>query len=136
MNPDIVRLILGVFLVGAVLIFLYLAYHRRRLRIKRLTMELLKSYFQGDLLADQLGQRTREIADHRFLRSAEFQSLATAAFQAAVGAKVAQRPSSKEAQQPSSKEDERRLLSLFAVLKKEFGLTDLYRIEAWRAGRE
>jgi hypothetical protein len=128
MNTDMVRVILAALFAGAVLILFYLAYQRRRLRTKRLMMELLKSYFQGELLADQLGQRSRQIANRRFTRGAEFQSLATTAFQAAIGAILAQ--------QPSSKEDERRLLSLFATLKKEFGLTDLYRVEAWRAGRE
>ena len=29
-----------------------------------------------------------------------------------------------------------KLLRLLAALKKEFGLTDLYQIEAWRPGRE
>jgi hypothetical protein len=32
--------------------------------------------------------------------------------------------------------DEAKLLGQFAALKTEFGLTDRYRIEGWRAGRE
>ena len=32
--------------------------------------------------------------------------------------------------------DEAKLLGQFAALKTEFGLTDRYRIEDWRAGRE
>jgi hypothetical protein len=124
----IIRIVWGAFLVG-ILISIYFAHRRRRLRTKRLLMmELLKRYFQGDIPVDQLGQRTREIADHHFIHSPEFYSLAIAAFQGAVDAKLAH--------QAHSKEDERKLLSLLAALKKEFGLTDLYQIEAWRAGRE
>ena len=32
--------------------------------------------------------------------------------------------------------DAAKLLGQFAALKTEFGLTDRYRIEGWRAGRE
>jgi hypothetical protein len=127
-GDTIIWIVWGAFLVG-ILISIYFAYRRRRLHTKRqLVMELLKEYFQGDMPADQLGQRTREIADQHFLHSAEFYSLAIAAFQGAVDAKLAS--------QAHSKEDESKLLSLLAALKKEFGLTDLYQIEAWRAGRE
>ena len=115
-------------LVGAV-ISIYLAGRHRRLRIKRLLiLELLKGYFQGEVSADQLGQRTREIAGRGFIRSAEFHSLAVAAFQRAIDAKVADKS--------HSGEDERKLMGLFAALKNEFGLTDLFQVEAWRAGRE
>ena len=65
-------------------------------------MELLKGYFQGDMPADQLGQRTREIADHHFMQSAEFYSLAVAAFQGAVDAKLEY--------QAHPKEDERKFV--------------------------
>jgi len=127
-GDTIIGIVWGAFLVG-ILISIYFAHRRRRRRTKRLLMmELLKRYFQGDMPADQLGQRTREIADYHFIRSAEFYSLAIAAFQGAVDAKLAS--------QAHSKEDERKMLSLLAALKKEFGLTDLYHIEAWRAGRE
>jgi hypothetical protein len=54
--------------------------------------------------------------------------LATAAFHGAVDAKLEH--------QAHSEEDERKPLGLLAALKKEFGLTDLYQIEAWRPGRE
>ncbi len=115
---------------GAVLVGIltsgYFAHRRRWHRTKRpLIMELLKRYFQGDMPADQFGRRIREIADHHFTRSGEFYPLAVAAFQRAV-----------DANQAHSKEDERKLLSLLAALKNEFGLTDLYRIEARRTGRE
>jgi len=115
-------------LVGAV-IWIYLARRHRRLRIKRLLiLELLKGYFQGEMPADQLGQRTREITGRGFVQSAEFHSLAVAAFQRAIDAK--------RADQSHSREDERKLLGLFAALKNEFGLTELFQVEAWRAGRE
>ena len=115
-------------LVGAV-IWIYLAGRHRRLRIKRLLiLELLKGYFQGDMPADQLGQRTREITSRGFMRSTEFHSLAVVAFQRAIDAKLAD--------QSPSPEDERKLLGLFAALKNEFGLTELFQVEAWRAGRE
>jgi hypothetical protein len=58
-----------------------------------------------------------------------FASLANiAAFQRAVDANFAH--------ESHSQEDERKFLGLLAALKNEFGLTDLYQIEGWRAGRE
>ena len=113
-------------LVGAV-ISIYLARRHRQLRMKRLQiLELLKGYFQGDMPADQLGQRTREITGRGFMHSTEFYSLAVAAFQRAMDAKLAD--------QSHSWEDKRKLLGLFAALKNKFGLTDLFLVEAWRAG--
>jgi len=127
-GDTIIGIVWGVLLVG-ILISIYFAYRRRRRRTKRvLIMDLLKQYFEGGMPTKQLGQRTREIASHRFTQSAEFFSLAIAAFQGAVDAK--------REHQPHSEEDERKLLSLLAAVKKEFGLTDLYQIEAWRPGRE
>jgi hypothetical protein len=35
-----------------------------------------------------------------------------------------------------SVQDEAKLLGQFGALNTEFGLTDRYRIEGWRAGRE
>jgi hypothetical protein len=78
--------------------------------------------------ADQLGQRTRRIASRHFMGSAEFYSLAIAAFQGAVDAT--------RAHQPHTEEQQKKLLRLLAALKNEFGLTDRYLIEGWRAGRE
>ena len=121
-------IIWAVALVGAV-IPIYLARRHRRLRVKRLLiLELFKGYFQGDMPADQLGQRTREITGRAFMQSTEFYSLAVVAFQRAIDAKLAD--------QPHSREDERKLLGLFADLKNKLGLTDLFQVEAWRAGRE
>jgi hypothetical protein len=116
-------------LLGGILGSLLFARWRRQLRTERsLTTELLKGYFQGHMPAHQLGQRTREITTLHFLRSATFYSLVISAFQGAVDAEVIG--------QAHAKEDERKLMSLLAALKKEFGLADLYQIEAWRSGRE
>ena len=118
----------GAALVG-IFTSIYVGRRRRWRRTKRLLiMELLKGYFQGNMPADQLGQRTREITHYHFIQSAEFHSLAIAAFQGAIDANFAH--------ESHSKEDERKLLGLLAALKNEFGLTDLYQIEGWRAGRE
>jgi hypothetical protein len=117
---------LAVFVVA--LIGLYLVYRRRQLRAKRLTGDLLDEYFRSGMPSDQVGQRTREIASRHFIASNEFYSLVTAAFQRAAAAKLGQ--------QTHSVPEERNLLKLLADLKTEFGLTDRYRIEGWRAGRE
>lgn len=89
-------------------------------------MDLLKSYFNGDVPAKQLGRRAREIASQHFTRSDEFYAFAIAAFQSAIDAAHTQQ----------TKQDERKLLSAMAALKREFGLTDLYQVEAWRPWRE
>ena len=129
MDSDTFSNIVGGAVLVGILIFIYLAYRRRRLRVERLQlMELLKGYFQGKLPAEQLGSRWREMAGYYFMREAELYALVTAAFQGAVDAKVAQ--------QGHSKEDQGKLLGLLATLKKEFGLPDRYQIEAWRPGRE
>jgi hypothetical protein len=123
-----INITLGAMFV-AILISIYFAARRRRMRTKRLMMlEFLKEYFQGDLPADQLGQRIRAVVSRHFIHGVEFYSLAIAAFQARVDAKLPI--------QAHSKEDERKVLSLLAALKKEFALTDLNQNEAWRPGRE
>jgi hypothetical protein len=115
-------------LIGAV-VSIYLAGRHRRLRIERLrVLEMLKGYFQGGTPADQLGLRMREITGRGFTQSVEFHSLAVVAFQRAIDGILAD---------PShSPEEERKLLGLFATLKNQFGLTELFQVEAWRAGRE
>jgi hypothetical protein len=118
----------GAVLVG-ILVSIGFAHYRRRRNTKRaLIAELLKQYFQGDMPPDQLSKRTREIADRHFMGSAELYSLVIAAFQGSVDATLAR--------QAHSEEDEKRSLRLLAALKKEFGLTDRYQVEAWRPGRE
>ena len=125
---DMIRNIAGLAVFAVALFCLYLVYRHRQLHAKRLTGDLLHEYFRSAMPADQLAQRTREIASRQFIASNEFYSLVTAAFQAAAAAKLGQ--------QTHSVEEERTLLKLLADLKTEFGLTDRYRIEGWRAGRE
>ena len=91
-------------------------------------MDLLKSYFKGDMAAKQLGRRTREMVSQHFTRSDEFYALAVTAFQSAIDATLTQ--------QTHTEQGERKLLSAMAALKHEFGLTDLYQVEAWRPWRE
>ena len=124
---DMIRNIAGGAIFAVALICLYLVYRHRQLRAIRQTGDLLHEYFRSAMPADQLGQRTREIASRQFIASNEFYSLVTTAFQSAAA---------KLGQQTHSLQDERILLKLLADLKTEFGLTDRYRIEGWRAGRE
>jgi hypothetical protein len=127
-SDTLIYIVGGACLVG-MLISACLAHWRGQRRTKRmLLMDLFKGYFRGNVPADQLGQRTRKIASRHFIGSPEFYSLAIAAFQSAVDAKLAHGP--------HPQDDEKKLLSLLAVLKNEFGLTDRYQIEGWRAGRE
>ncbi len=127
-GDTIMYVVWGILLLG-ILIWFLLAYRSRQLRTKRLLlMDLFNDYFRGDVPADQLGQRTRQIADRHFIGSAAFYSVAVASFQNAVDTKLAH--------QPHSEERQRKLLRLLAALKNEFGLTDRYQTEGWRAGRE
>jgi hypothetical protein len=116
---------LAVLAVGSAAI--YFLWDRRR-RAKRLTMELLKGYFQGDIDARQFARRVQESGDYGFTGGGEFYALVTAAFQHAADAQLAH--------QPHTIEDESKLLRSLAALKEEFGLPDLYRTAAWRPGRE
>lgn len=109
-------------------ILICLFYRYRRHRTERLTRELLTGYFQSNLPVDQLGRRTREVASRRFIGGGEFYALAISAFQTATDAEFRQRGRSVEV--------EKKLLQMLAALKAEFGLTDRYRIEGWRAGRD
>ena len=95
---------------------------------KRLTMELLEGYFQGEIDARQFARRMQESGDYGFTGDGEFYALVTAAFQRAADAQLAH--------QPHTIEDESKLLRSLAALKQEFGLPDLYRTAAWRPGRE
>ena len=127
-GDTIMYVVWGILLLG-ILIWFFLAYRSRQLRTKRLLlMDLFNDYFRGDVSADQLGQRTRQIADRHFIGSAAFYSVAVASFQNAVDTRLAH--------QPHSEERQRKLLRLLAALKNEFGLTDRYQTEGWRAGRE
>jgi hypothetical protein len=129
MKSDTITLLISAALLAAALIGLLAGRLRRQNHLKRqLVMDLLKSYFKGDVPATQLGQRTREIVSPHFIGSDEFYSLAASAFHGAVDATVARQPRTEQA--------ERKLLSAMAALKQEFGLTDRYQVEAWRPGRE
>jgi hypothetical protein len=118
-------IVLAVLAVGSVAV--YFLWSRRR-RAKRLTIELLNGYFQGDIDAGQFARRLRESGDYGFTGSAKFYALVTAAFQRAADARLAH--------YPLTVVDENKLLRSLAALKGELGLPDLYRIEAWRPGRE
>ena len=121
----IVITVLAVLAVGSAVVYFL---RNRRRRAKRLTMELLKGYFQGDIDARQFARRMRESGDYGFTGGAEFYALVTGAFQRAADAQLAH--------QPYTVEDQNKLLRSLAALKEELGLPDLYRIEAWRPGRE
>jgi hypothetical protein len=127
-GDTIMYIVWGILLLGS-LILIFLPHRRRQLRAKRLQLiDLFNGYFRGDVPADQLGHRAREIVSRHFIGSAKFFSLAIAAFQGAVDARLAH--------QPYSEEQQKKLLRLLAALKNEFGLTDRYLIEGWRTGRE
>jgi hypothetical protein len=129
MDSDTIIGIVRAVLLAAILLFIYLAYRHRRQRAKRVKMmDLLRRYFDGDVPAAQLGPRARGIANRHFMQSQEFYSLAIAAFQGAADARLTP--------ERHSNEDEKELLGRLAALKNEFGLTDRYQIEGWRAGRE
>jgi len=111
----------------AIVISIYVA-QRRRWRRKRLQIvELLGRYFRGEMPADKLGQRVREIASRRFISSGEFYALAIGAFQLATDHNLS-RPA-------HSRDDESKMMNLLAALKNEFGLTDLYQMEVERPVR-
>jgi hypothetical protein len=129
MKADIIPLIISAALLVIALIVVLTGHLRRRHRLDRLlVIDLLRSYFKDDMPANQLGRRTREIVSEHFTYSDEFYSLVVSAFQTAVDATFAQQPHTEQA--------ERKLLSAMAALKREFGLTDRYQVEAWRPWRE
>ena len=121
----VVIIVLAVLAAGSAAV--YFLWNRRR-RAKRLTMELLKGYFQGDIDARQFARRMRESGDYGFTGGAEFYALVTGAFQRAADAQLAHHP--------YTNDGESRLLRSLAALKEEFGMPDCYRIEPWRPGRE
>ena len=120
-----VIIVLAVLAVGGAAV--YFRWNRRR-RARQLTIELLKGYFEADIDARQFARRMRESGDYGFTGGAEFYALVTGAFQRAADAQLAHHP--------YTVEDQNKLLRSLAALREEFGLPDLYRIEAWRPGRE
>ena len=129
MKIDTITIITSGAVLAAALIVLYAGHLRRRHHLRRLmVIDLLKSYFNGDMPAAQLGRRTRQIASQHFTHSDEFYAMVVSAFQRAIDATLAQ--------QPLTKQGEMKLLSAMAAVKTEFGLTDRYQVEAWRPWRE
>jgi hypothetical protein len=117
----------GALLLGIVVV-VFVVVRLHRLRARRRIAELFKEYYRGDMPVERLGQRVREVADRRFIGGAMFYSVAAAAFQGAAGKRLAP--------QAHTPKDESTLLRLWAAAQNEFGLTDRYRIEAPRPGRE
>ena len=119
----------GIFCAGcvAVAILIYLVSQRRRSRAVNLLRNLLKDYFDGKISVEALGQNARAAVGHVFLGGNESFVESVRAFQKAVDQRLPPNHSQK---------DEGELLGLLAALKNEFGLTDRYQIEGWRAGRE
>ena len=123
MDSDMFSVIVWAVALIGLLISFCLSWWRRRQRTKRLLMkDLLKAYFQNDMPANELRSRIRKIGNYYFNRSTELFALVIAAFQSAVDARLGHKA--------LSEQDEKKLLSLLAALKKEFGLTDFYRIKA------
>jgi len=117
-------------LLAGTLTVLFAGHLRRLHRLEQgsLIKDLLRSCFKGEVPTDQLGRRRREIVGHGFTHGDEFYSLVVSAFQSAVDAS--------RTRQTQAKQGDRELLSAMAALKNEFGLTDLYQVEAWRPWRE
>lgn len=129
MDGDAIIYAVWAVLLAGILISLGLTYRSRWLRGRRARlMELFNAYFRDDMPPNELGRHTRQIVTPHFMRSAEFYSLAISAFQGAVDAELAD--------QSHSDERQAKLLRLLAALKNQFGLTERYQIEGWRAGRE
>jgi hypothetical protein len=119
----------GIFCAGcvAVAILIYIVFQRRRSRAVNLLRSLLKDYFDGKIGVEALGQKARAAVGHVFLGGNVSFAESIRAFQIAVDKRLPPNHSQK---------DEGELLGLLAALKNEFGLTDRYQIEGWRAGRE
>ena len=124
----VTAIVWGLVALGAILAFVIYWSCRLRAarRIDKLLDELLEEYFQGRMPVGQLGQRARAIASRRFFGGPTFLSLAASAFQHATDVKRAKQANSKE---------EEELVRLFGDLKREFGVTDRYKLEE-RPGRE
>ena len=119
----------GFFCAGcaAAAILIYLVYRHRRSRATSLMRGLLEDYFDEKTNVQELGQKARSAVGRDFLGGNESFAESVRAFQNAVDKRLP----------PShSQRDEAKLLGLLAALKNEFGLTDRYQIEGWRAGRE
>jgi len=99
----------------------------RRRRAKSLIRGLFEDYFAERFAAEELGRRVRASVGRRFTGGNGVLHRGGRSLPARRGPLV---PPDHTVQ------DEAKLLGQFAALKTEFGLTDRYRIEGWRAGRE
>jgi hypothetical protein len=135
MNQTMIEVV-GAALPAAVIVrgFMWLASQRRRNRARQEVKGLLSEYFNSDMPPDQLGKRSRAVANGNFLFSPEFYSLAVATYQKAFDAKFPKQAGFEDANR-ASLEGESKLMRRLAALRKEFGLTDRYRFEG-RPGRE
>jgi hypothetical protein len=117
--------------VAIICLFLIVSYAIRGIRLrktKRRMGEVLADYFNDGLALDQLSRRARDVASWRFIGSSECQALVQSAFQRAAETKLAGKAHSLEA--------EKKLLTMFAAVRSEFGLPERYQNEGWKAGRE
>lgn len=113
----------------AVFLIVCFAIHRLRLRkTKRRIGEFLADYFNDGLPLEQLSRGARDVASWRFIGSPECQALVQSAFQRAAEAKLAGKAHSLEV--------EKKLLTMLAAVRSEFGLPERYQNEGWKAGRE
>jgi hypothetical protein len=128
MKIDTITMAVSGALLALALLVVYAGYLRRRRHGRRLVVtDLLRDYFSGDMPAQNLRSRTREIASHHFIASNEFYALAVSAFRAVDSTLTSRR---------HVKQKERKVLNAMANLKQVFGLTDRYQVEAWRPWRE
>ena len=117
--------------VALICVFLIVSYAIRGVRLrktKRRIGEFLADYFNDGLPLDQLSRRARDVASWRFIGSPECQALVQSAFQRAAEAKLAGKAHSLEI--------EKKLLTMLAAVRSEFGLPERYQSEGWKAGRE
>ncbi|HTR14923.1 MAG TPA: hypothetical protein VMI72_17155 [Roseiarcus sp.] len=112
---------------AAAVVIGYLLHRHRHTRYGRLIRGPLEEYFAGQMEVGQLGRRARETVGRSYLAGNEFFAEAVAAYQRAMDAVRAKK-------RPGLNED--KLIRLLAALRNEFGLTERYKNEGWRAGRE
>ncbi len=104
MDIDIFGSVVGAAVLVGILISIYFVYQRSCRTMRRLVRERLEGYFQGDMPADQLGKRIREIAGRHFIQGTELYSLVIAAFQGAVDARLSHKT--------LSEQDEKKIVEL------------------------
>ena len=112
---------------AAAAILIYLVYWHRRHRASKRMQSLLEDYFDEKIDVEEVGRQARAAVGRSFLGGNESFAGTIRAFHKAVDKRLPPGHSQKE---------EAKLLGLLAALKNEFGLTDRYQIEGWRAGRE